>query len=333
MNLRPRGYLARSKTATNVIRAPAEAGLTSRPKYASMPEFGVVVLESRHAANWSGPAWFDEDFNKFLFVVSGAVRLRTLKATWDLRPDSLVHVVAHTPHSNADLPAEPVVVYVIHYQAGVLPATLAAALRRQPIMQWNLIASRSNVARAVRQDLQQMLYEQVIRRVGWQALLISILIRMAVRVLRVGERHTSEVSGVSPAAMPSLQRVADYVAGLESGFYRSQSLDEAAARARLSRRQFTELFRRVTGQSWRQNVLAMRLNHAARLLVETGKSVTEIVFECGFENLSHFYHKFKSAYGCSPQFYRERHFTAHHVSGPAFVSPKAPGSMDEHRPK
>ena len=41
--------------------------LSARPKYAPIPEFGVVVLESRHSREWSAPGWFDEDFNKISF--------------------------------------------------------------------------------------------------------------------------------------------------------------------------------------------------------------------------------------------------------------------------
>ena len=298
-----------SKSKPRPVKLVADAELTSRPKYVSIPEFGVVVLESRHAANWSGPAWFNEDFNKFLFVISGAVQLRTPEKTWNLHRDSLVHVTAHTKHSNADISAEPVVIYVIHYREQILPAALAIALRRQAITQWNLTAALANVARSVRQDLQQMLYEQVIRREGWQALLISLLLQIGVRVLRVSERQGAKTDVESIDAVTSLRRVANYVAGLETSFYRQQSLDEAAAQAGLSRRRFTELFRRLTGKSWRQHLLALRLKHGARLLVETGKSVTEIMFECGFDDLSHFHHNFKSSFGCSPKIYRARHAT------------------------
>ena len=138
-----------NKSKPRPFKLEADAELTSRPKYVSIPEFGVVVLESRHAANWSGPACFNEDFNKFLFVVSGAVQLCTPEKTWNLRKDSLVHVTAHTKHTNKDISAEPVVVYVIHYRGEILPAALSTTLSRHAITQWNLIDSRSNVARSV----------------------------------------------------------------------------------------------------------------------------------------------------------------------------------------
>ena len=290
-----------------LFAAGAEAGVTSRPKYAPIPDFGAVVLESRHDPAWSGPPWFNEDFNKFLFVVSGGVWLRTPEQSHRLNQHTLVHVLAHTRHSNTDIPGNPVVVYVIHYREKVMPVPLANALRRQPIMQWNLAGSLASVGRAMRQELQQMLYEQIIRKEGWEAMLISSLIQLGVRALRVLERQNANPLSKdmeASEASEGMRRVADYVAGLATTFYRQQSLDEASAQAGLSRRQFTGLFRRLTGNSWRQHLLALRLAHGAKLLAETGKSVTEIMFECGFGVLSHFHHSFRLAYGCSPNTFR-----------------------------
>jgi hypothetical protein len=38
-----------------MIQHKTKTELTSRPKYVTIPEFGVMAVESRHAANWSGP--------------------------------------------------------------------------------------------------------------------------------------------------------------------------------------------------------------------------------------------------------------------------------------
>ena len=170
-----------------------------------------------------------------------------------------------------------------------------------------MTGSQSNTARLVRQDLQETLFEQVVRREGWQALLISLLLRLAVRVMRVSDWQPVAASLVSPGAGSSQLRVANYVTALAHDFYRQQSLDEAAANAGLSRRRFTELFRSLTGTSWRRHLLNLRLQHGARLLLETKKSVTELMFECGFDDPSHFNHHFKSAFGCAPLVYRQAH--------------------------
>jgi transcriptional regulator GlxA family with amidase domain len=64
----------------------------------------------------------------------------------------------------------------------------------------------------------------------------------------------------------------------------------------------------VTGQTWRQYVLRLRLEHAMKLLIQTEKSVTAIAFESGFDELSHFHHRFKAAFGQPPMLYRENHW-------------------------
>jgi AraC family L-rhamnose operon regulatory protein RhaS len=217
----------------------------------------------------------------------------------------VVHVTAKTKHSNEDLPGEPVVVYVIHYHENILPASLDRVLGSQSITLWNLFGSRSQMARSVRQDLQQMLFEQVVRRDGWEALIISLLIQLSVRLLRLKARDMEVLDQEPSSTVSSLQRVAQYAANLETSFYQQESLDEAAAKVGLSRRHFTALFRRLTGRSWRQHLLALRLNHGAKLLIQTNKSVTEVMFECGFDDLSHFHHHFKSTFGHSPLSYRQ----------------------------
>ncbi|MEO6183911.1 MAG: helix-turn-helix transcriptional regulator, partial [Verrucomicrobiota bacterium] len=68
-----------------------------------------------------------------------------------------------------------------------------------------------------------------------------------------------------------------------------------------SRRHFTDIFRKVTGESWKQYIHKLRLEHSRKLLLQTEKTVTAAAFESGFEDLSYFNHAFKKAFSCSPQ--------------------------------
>ena len=51
----------------------------------------------------------------------------------------------------------------------------------------------------------------------------------------------------------------------------------------------------------------LRLSHAANLLYISNLSVTNICYECGFENLSWFYTVFTKKFGVSPKQYRRQH--------------------------
>lgn len=50
-----------------------------------------------------------------------------------------------------------------------------------------------------------------------------------------------------------------------------------------------------------------RLNYSKNLLQNTDTSITDICFDSGFENLSHFYHLFKKQFGTSPASFRKKH--------------------------
>ncbi len=48
----------------------------------------------------------------------------------------------------------------------------------------------------------------------------------------------------------------------------------------------------------------LRLNFASNLLLYSNHPILEISQEAGFENLSHFYHRFQVKFGTSPARYR-----------------------------
>ena len=52
-----------------------------------------------------------------------------------------------------------------------------------------------------------------------------------------------------------------------------------------------------------------KLTVAAKLLCTTGKTIQEIIYECGFNNRAHFYKEFNKRFGCTPKDYRAAHRT------------------------
>jgi AraC-like DNA-binding protein len=63
------------------------------------------------------------------------------------------------------------------------------------------------------------------------------------------------------------------------------------------RREFAETFGMSPGRWLRQQ----RLQHAYFLLTHSDSTVTEVCFESGYQNLSHFIQAFKKAYGITPK--------------------------------
>lgn len=51
----------------------------------------------------------------------------------------------------------------------------------------------------------------------------------------------------------------------------------------------------------------IKLNYLANMLITTNLSITDLCYECGFENASWFYASFKKKYGLTPKEFRKKH--------------------------
>ncbi len=275
-----------------------------RPKVVPVPSFGVVVFESRHGPGFVGN--LRDDFSKFLLIIAGQAKWEAGGKQIKVAVNSLVHIPAGLPHHQQDNPNHPVVLYAIHYRPSVLPEFLKKDLLDHGLLHWDLPEYPPALSRAVRSDLQEMLFEQGDQRQGWEWVLCSRLVELAVRAIRISHDTQHGHRPIFIKGSDSAERVARYALRLQTQFYLRETLDEAAIATGLSRRQFTEMFRKVIGKSWKQYVYRLRLEHSRKLLLQTDKTVTAAAFESGFDDLSHFNHAFKKAFSFSPQGIRQQ---------------------------
>ncbi len=70
---------------------------------------------------------------------------------------------------------------------------------------------------------------------------------------------------------------------------------------------FSRFFKLHTGRNLSEYIIEQRLGYASRMLVDTSKSVAEISYQSGFNNLSNFNRIFKKKKGCSPSEFRENY--------------------------
>jgi len=68
--------------------------------------------------------------------------------------------------------------------------------------------------------------------------------------------------------------------------------------------------KRCTGETPTEFINRLRLEHAARRLMLSGKDIATIAYDCGFETLSYFSALFKKQLGVTPRDYRKKHRAA-----------------------
>ncbi len=83
------------------------------------------------------------------------------------------------------------------------------------------------------------------------------------------------------------------------------SSKQAASLACMNEAAFCRFFKRRTNKTFSQFTNNVRITHATFLLAEKILSVSQVCFECGFDNLSYFNRQFKSIMGSTPLSYRK----------------------------
>ncbi|NRB59464.1 MAG: helix-turn-helix transcriptional regulator [Winogradskyella sp.] len=93
-------------------------------------------------------------------------------------------------------------------------------------------------------------------------------------------------------------------AHINDNFKEHITLDDIADEVSMTVPAFCRYFKKVTGKTFTKLVNEYRVVHATKLLSESQMSITDISYECGFNNFSHFNKLFKEFTGKSASKYR-----------------------------
>lgn len=89
-----------------------------------------------------------------------------------------------------------------------------------------------------------------------------------------------------------------------NNFAREITLEEVAEVANISVNSFCRYFKTHTRKTYFQFLQELRIGHACKLLAGEKLSISQVAFESGFNNLSHFNRSFKSLMQMKPQAYQ-----------------------------
>jgi AraC-like DNA-binding protein len=111
---------------------------------------------------------------------------------------------------------------------------------------------------------------------------------------------------VAERSVAEQERINPVFAYLVENFRQPVSLDVAAGIANMTTNAFCKYFKKITRKTFMETIIEYRLNYAIQQLVQTDKPISEISFDSGFGDVSHFYKMFKVKMGLSPLNYRKK---------------------------
>jgi len=101
-----------------------------------------------------------------------------------------------------------------------------------------------------------------------------------------------------------VNRLAAVFRHVESNFKEEISLNQAADLINMTLPAFCRYFKKTTNKTFTQFLNNYRISYACKLLSNEEISISEVSFESGFNNLSHFNKQFRKIVNCSPKEYR-----------------------------
>jgi len=240
----------------------------------------------------------NHNFYEMMYVTEGEVvheingREETIQAgdIWFIRPDD-VHLLYKRSRRGALawVNVEFSIDAWTHFAQGAGPATGKDFPRR--LTARLSVDERDECARVFQRVLNR--YFQSPRRLDLYRFLSA-----AVGYLDPVEYEEEEALRNMPPWLAQVCREMNYMSNLQIGLPRMTEISNVS---------FAHLARTLkahTGRTPTEFINRVRLKNASMLLTTTSREISDIAFDCGFENLSYFYRLFRREYGQTPHRHR-----------------------------
>lgn len=118
----------------------------------------------------------------------------------------------------------------------------------------------------------------------------------------VGLQKTSTASTENPKSSSALRQLLYF---MKQHCHEKLTLDQLAAKMNFNPQYFCRYFKTATGMTPFSYLTLLRIEKAALMLLQEDVKVSEICYECGFDNVSYFIRTFKRMKGVTPKQYTQ----------------------------
>ena len=142
----------------------------------------------------------------------------------------------------------------------------------------------------------------------WEMIVSLALEELLVKLSRHWGKSQAKKNG--HCLVDPQEKLEDVRAVIHDQLERQWSIPDMAQLSNLSTSRFAFLYKKSFEVSPMEDLIRQRIRHAATLLSDTRKSISEISEESGFEDLQYFYRAFKKRIGVTPKNLRDRNSTS-----------------------
>lgn len=116
------------------------------------------------------------------------------------------------------------------------------------------------------------------------------------------QRYASNINQKTNLSNITIGEIARYI---DDNYNKQLTLPETASQFGLSESALTKKIKAFTNMTFKEYITKTRIEAAKSMLISSEKNITEIAYECGYNNSNFFGDVFKKAVGMSPSSYRK----------------------------
>lgn len=251
------------------------------------PEVELTLIQKGHGVRLVGD--HSEDYAPYDFVLLGS----NLPHTWSSSDPG----TTGSARRNQAL--------VVQFRPQMFPDVLLALPEFSAIEQLLAAAAcglrfSTGLARKIEPEMKALVHlDEFQRWLGFAAILGKLAASPSTPLASSNYRHHR-----STRLSSRLERVTSYI---EKHFREEISIGQVAKMAGVTSGAFSRFFRKMTHKTFVEYCNGCRIREACRLLTETDLPITEIAYECGFNNLANFNRRFLKEKRMVPRHYRRIH--------------------------
>ncbi|MFY7666818.1 AraC family transcriptional regulator [Flavobacterium sp.] len=216
----------------------------------------------------------------------------------------LVLLGSHVPHtwSSKEIAGETVEAIVVQFT----PALFESLGNLRECARVKLVLENASSGLAFQasaeciNDLEEVIQRKDFGKIVQLLLVLDRLTQLSSRRIAPNAAHVT----VSKQHEMRINKVCLYI---QNRFAEPITLKEVAELIFLTESNFCKFFKKAVGKTFSDYLNEIRINEAARLLLQTDQSVAQIANDCGFETLSYFNRVFLRKKGSAPTAYRKLH--------------------------
>ena len=266
----------------------------------------AIRREVNNSADFNLKNRFQREFWKISCIVEGHGDVVINDQSYPIAPGSiyLVHPQAVTTYN---ISGEALELYNILFDLDFLGTELKTLKDERdfftifsalPSEKLNPLIYIQNTGKNLRSLIRDMYKEYNAKDANYRVYLKLKLIELLIIMQRSGVKKLRELNR---------SELVDYIDHLlESDYQSNITLKYLAEKVGMSPNYLCTVYRQNSNISIVQKLKSIRLQRAEKMLRESTMTISEICYECGFNDLSYFYRSFADVYQCNPGDYRKK---------------------------